>query len=255
MIQTKHTVRPMSATPSLILALPLSALVLVMWQLSRHDTATSQLSVKTDHPVELSPLPKEEPRIAPRLGKEVIAEYETFDCRDVFTAPAGPKGLEYSARAMSLNGRRIRVTGFMVKHFNTDPTVFLFSETPRLYNEREEGLADSLPPGTLHVIVQVREGDAPAWRREKMTLYGTLELGAREELSGRISHARLKCDAITNALTGETLEVRKPIALQRDRILPPTRDLGALQPPVTPAPFFNPRRNVNNTINAQTPQN
>ncbi|CAN5720192.1 hypothetical protein BH11VER1_BH11VER1_38990 [soil metagenome] len=243
----------MSATPSLLLALPLSVLVILMWQLTHQEPTTPKLSVKTDHPVELSPLPKDEPGIDTRLSKEVIAAYEVFDCSEVFTVPAGPMGLEYSARASALNGKKIRVTGFMVKHYNTDPTVFLFSETPRLYNEREEGLADSLPPGTLHVIVQVRKGDAPAWRREKMTLYGTMELGGRQELSGRISHVRLTCDAITNALTGERLEVGKPIVLQRNRAVPPTGDLGALPPSVTPNPFFNPRRNINKNIKAQTP--
>lgn len=249
----------MSATPSLLLALPLSVLGFLMWNMiprgANHNASDLQSAAKTDQRAELSSWQKGKPAIGSPLSSEQISAYEPFDCADVFAIPAGPKGLEYSARATSLKGKKIRVTGFMVKHYNTDPTVFLFSETPRLYNEREEGLADSLPPGTLHVIVQVREGDAPAWRREKMTLYGTMELGGRQEQSGRISHVRLKCDAITNALTGESLEVRKPIVLQRNRIMPPTGDLGALPPSVMPAPFFNSRRNVNTTINAQTPQN
>ncbi len=146
------------------------------------------------------------------------ADYTPLSFDEVFVTPAGPKGLEYTDKIKSLEGKKVSMTGFMVKNYGPDPSVFLFSDVPRIHNEREEGLADSLPPSLLHVILQVRPGDAPAWRGEKMTLFGTLELGRREELSGRVSYVRLRCDHITDTRSGGPLEVRKPTVLQRNRL-------------------------------------
>jgi hypothetical protein len=166
---------------------------------------------------------------------------------EIFVMPAGPLGLEYTAKAKSLIGKRVSITGYMLRNDNIDPAIFFLCETPRSYNEREEGLADSLPPSMVHVILPVKKDCAPAWRGEKMNLYGTLELGPRQELSGRVSNVRLQCDAITDAASGAVLEVRKPIALQLGRAVPPTSDLGALPAAVTPPLFFNPRRNTDST--------
>ena len=146
-----------------------------------------------------------------------------------------------------MEGRKVAVAGFMVKNYGPDPSVFVFSDVPRIHNEREEGLADSLPPGLLHVIMTVRPGDAPAWRREKMTLYGTLELGARQEANGRISYLRLHCDRIADAQTGHLIEVRKPLVLQRNRMSPvPGGDQTAQINGGSPV-FFHPRRSTNPT--------
>jgi len=166
---------------------------------------------------------------------------------EIFVAPAGPRGLEYTAKAWALNGKKVCVTGFMVRNDNINPAIFFLCETRQSYNEREEGLADSLPPSMVHVILPVKKNSAPAWRREKMTLYGMLELGPRQEQSGRISHVRLHCDAVTDADTGASLEVRKPLALQLGRAIPIPSDLGALPSSTSPPPFFNPRRNRNST--------
>ncbi len=187
----------------------------------------------------------------PELMSDVVAaDYSPLDFNEVFVAPAGPKGLQYTDRIKALDGRKVAMTGFMVKNYGPDPSVFVFSNVPRIHNEREEGLADSLPPSLLHVIMQVRPGDAPAWRREKLTVYGKLELGAHQELNGRISHLRLRCDWITEATTGRIMEVRKPLVLQRNRIAPDAdRDAAAQVNGGSPI-FFNPRRNPNPTPTA-----
>lgn len=166
---------------------------------------------------------------------------------EIFVMPAGPKGLEYTAKARALAGKRVALTGFMLRNDNIDPAIFFFCETQHAYDEREEGLADSLPPSMIQVILPVKKNRAPAWRQEKLTLYGTLELGPRQEQSGRVSHVRLQCDVVTDAATGVPLELRKPLALQLGRAIPIPSDLGALPSSATPPPFFNPRRNRNST--------
>ncbi|OYW78145.1 MAG: hypothetical protein B7Z37_00440 [Verrucomicrobia bacterium 12-59-8] len=166
---------------------------------------------------------------------------------EIFVTPAGPRGLEYTAKARALDGKKVAVTGFMLRNDNIDPAIFFFCETLQAYNEREEGLSDSLPPSMVHVILPVKKNSAPAWRQEKMTLYGTLDLGSRQEQSGRVSHVRLHCDVVTDAATGAPLELRKPVALQLGRAIPIPSDLGALPSSTTPPPFFNPRRNRNST--------
>ena len=185
--------------------------------------------------------------VAPPSVPPVVSPFSPLDFEEIFVTPAGPKGLEYTAKARALEGKRVSITGYMLRNDNIDPAIFFLCETPRSYNEREEGLSDSLPPSMVQVILPVKKDSAPAWRGEKMTLYGTLELGPRQELSGRVSNVRLQCDAITDAATGAVLEVRKPVALQLSRAVPPTSDLGALPASATPPLFFNPRRNTDST--------
>lgn len=183
------------------------------------------------------------------ISPDDAAAYELLDFKDVFVTPAGPKGLEYTGKIKALAGHKVAMTGHMVKSYGPDPSIFVFSDVPRVHNEREEGLADSLPPSLLHVVMEVRPGDAPAWRREKMTIYGVLDIGPRQEMNGRISYLRMRCDWITDAVTGQFLEVRKPLVLQRNRVAPqPTADPSAQingGPPI----FFQPRRSANQTTN------
>lgn len=184
---------------------------------------------------------------APLAAPYVDSSSVALKFEEIFVMPAGPNGLEYTAKTRALDGKRVALTGFMLRNDNIDPAIFFFCETQHAYDEREEGLADSLPPSLVQVILPVKKNSAPAWRQEKLTLYGTLELGPRQEQSGRVSHIRLQCDAVTDAATGVPLELRKPVALQLGRAIPIPSDLGALPPSTTPPPFFNPRRNRNST--------
>ncbi|WP_395747967.1 hypothetical protein [Prosthecobacter sp.] len=190
---------------------------------------------------------------AAAFSEEDRRSYAPLSFDEMFVTPAGPKGLEYTTKIKAMDGKKICITGFMVRHADIDTSAFLFCAIPRVYNEREEGLADSIPPHMVYVIQPVRGQEAPAWRREKMTLYGTLELGSHQELSGRISHLRLRCEAITDAHTSALLEVRKPVAFQLGRAVPLPGDVGALPRSDVPAPFFNPRRNRDNNITSDIP--
>ena len=144
--------------------------------------------------------------------------YEHLSFEDIYALPAGPKGLEFTEKAKGLNGGKVRMEGFMVKHYHDDPAVFLFSPVAAVHNQVEYLLADSLPTSLIHVIMEVRPGDAPVWTAQGITVTGTLETGAHQEVDGRISHVRLRCDQVLDTRSGLLIELRKPLALQKDRM-------------------------------------
>lgn len=145
--------------------------------------------------------------------------YERLAFEELYVTPVGPKGLEHTARARELNGKPVRMEGFMVRHYHEDPALFLFAPVPAAHNQTEYILADSLPVSLVHVEMQVRPGDAPSWQPQKLTVMGRLELGARQEADGRVSHVRIFCEHVADSRTQEAVELRKPLALQRDRMM------------------------------------
>ncbi|MEZ0386154.1 MAG: hypothetical protein ACAI34_03735 [Verrucomicrobium sp.] len=167
-----------------------------------------------------NPAPSEpaQPATPPVLPDETVAQYQELGFKDLYVTPAGPRGLEFTDRVRSLAGQRVRMTGHMVRLYHDDPRIFLFTELPTSHDQREYGLADSLPVSLMHVEMKVRPGDAPAWLPRKITVYGVLETGPKQEVDGRISHLRLLADHVTEAKNSVLLELRKPLILQRDRM-------------------------------------
>ncbi|MBE2286373.1 MAG: hypothetical protein IAE77_23155 [Prosthecobacter sp.] len=155
---------------------------------------------------------------APSLAEESRL-YTPLRFEDLFVTPAGPRGLSYTTTCQGLAGKAVRMEGHMVRHYHEDTTVFLFTAVPSAHNQAEYLLADSLPTSLVHVIMNVRPGDSPAWRPQRITVMGRLELGPRQEADGRVSHVRLLCDHVADARTLEVVELRKPLALQRDRMV------------------------------------
>lgn len=151
--------------------------------------------------------------------KEVARFYTPLRFEDLFVTPAGPRGLSYTDMCRELAGKAVRMEGHMVRHYHEDASVFLFTAVPSAHNQAEYMLADSLPTSLVHVIMKVRPGDAPTWRPQRITVMGRLELGSRQEADGRVSHVRLLCDHVADARTLEPVELRKPLALQRDRMV------------------------------------
>ncbi len=225
-----------------LLVLPPLVMLLLFWLLTSPKPSTVEAKASE---VEVSKSNAEGSDTTQKIATETAAAYKILDFSEVFVTPAGPQGLEYTDKIKALNGQLTAMTGYMVRNYGPDPAVFVFSDYPRIHNEIEEGLADSLPPSLLHVTMEVRPGDAPAWRSEKMTVYGRLEIGPHTELNGRISYLRLKCDFITDATTGNFLEVRMRVALQRERI-GSTSSSDATTNGGSPI-FFQPRRRTNQT--------
>lgn len=122
------------------------------------------------------------------------ADVPELSLGEIFATPVGARGLEFSAKARSLAGQRVRVQGYMVRREAPPPGTFLLAPAPVQLHESEYGLADDLPAATVFV-------EAPAWRGRTvpyapgpLVLTGRLELGNREEPDGRISSVRLVLD-------------------------------------------------------------
>lgn len=114
---------------------------------------------------------------------------------EFFQMPVGPRGLEFTDRLRSLDGKKVRLLGFMVRQANPSPWKILFSPYPVLTNEKEFGPADDLPPHTVHVFLPRNAQPLTPHTREVLLLTGTLSVGNREEADGRISTIRLTLDA------------------------------------------------------------
>jgi len=116
---------------------------------------------------------------------------------EIFRQPIGPRGLEFTEKLRSLDGRRIRILGFMARQTKPAERCFLLSPVPLTLNEVEYGHADDLPATTIHVFTTP---DAPAetpYTPGLLLLTGKLSVGNRLEADGRTSTVRLQLDPPT----------------------------------------------------------
>jgi hypothetical protein len=149
---------------------------------------------------------------------DTAKNYDALSFDEIYQLPAGPRGLDFTKKTQALKGAKVRLDGFMVKHFHEDAGVFLFAGVPSMHNQAEYILAESLPTSLVHVLLPEIPGRTPSWIPQRVTVLGTLELGMRQEIDGRLSHVRVIADHIADTKTLEAIELRKPLALQRDRM-------------------------------------
>lgn len=65
---------------------------------------------------------------------------------EIFQKPVGPAGLEYTAKIRQLDGKRVRLLGFMVRQTRPSAGVIILSPYAMATHEGEYGLCDDLPP-------------------------------------------------------------------------------------------------------------
>jgi hypothetical protein len=71
---------------------------------------------------------------------------------EFFRQPIGPRGLEFTEKLRHLEGRRIRILGYMARQARPEKHCFLLAPLPLTLNEIEYGHADDLPATTLDVF-------------------------------------------------------------------------------------------------------
>jgi hypothetical protein len=114
---------------------------------------------------------------------------------EFFRMPIGPFGLEPSEKLLALNGKRVRLVGYMVREENPAAGCFMLSPLPVTLGDEDESLSDDLPPSTVFVhLANTRDRNAP-YIPGLIHLSGTLEVGAKDEAEGRVSAVRLILDA------------------------------------------------------------
>jgi hypothetical protein len=113
---------------------------------------------------------------------------------EFFVRPVGPKGLTLTEKLRRLDGKRVRMIGYMVEQDKGVPGVFLFSALPIQLHDHDAALADDLPAAVVHVSVPTCRDQRIPHARGRMLLTGVLSIGPRDEPDGRVSNVRLALD-------------------------------------------------------------
>jgi hypothetical protein len=113
---------------------------------------------------------------------------------EFFKTPVGRFGLETSERLLSLDGKRVRILGFMVKQARSTPWTLLLTPFPLKTHEVDYDLADELPANTVRVFLPKSSQPVTPYTPGLLLLTGRLEVGDREEADGRHSVVRLHVD-------------------------------------------------------------
>ena len=127
---------------------------------------------------------------------------------ELFVSPIGDRGLTFTEKLRSLDGKRVRVLGYMAQQEQPVPGMFLFSTIPVRLNEEHYGLADDLPAATMFVFMPAQRDQVVRHAPGLMLLTGTLSIGNHEEADGRISAVRLKLEAAPSVQQSKQLARR-----------------------------------------------
>jgi len=162
-------------------------------------TALEKIEMKK---IELPPLP---------------AGVEDLNFRDFFVTPVGDGGLTLTERLQSLNGKRVRLIGYMVYEDLTRcnsctsvrtiggrpipawmeatvPGRMMLTSRPAAVSHSHYGLADDLPPQTVFVTVPDKIGQLVPYTPGPLVITGILSVGSQKEMDGRVSQVRLELD-------------------------------------------------------------
>ena len=112
-----------------------------------------------------------------------------------FQRPIGPKGLVMSDTLKQLQGRRVRITGYVVQQEVATLGRFLLTLRPVQMSQHADGEADDLPPATVFVRLDASQQDwAVVHAHGLVEVTGTLDVGRLEESDGRVSWFRLQLE-------------------------------------------------------------
>jgi hypothetical protein len=115
--------------------------------------------------------------------------------RDFFRMPVGPRGLEPSSQLVALDGRSVRIRGYVVRQAERTPGLLILSPLPVELGDADESLSDDLPPAVVFVHFDASAPDVAGL----VQVTGTLDLGARDEADGHVSQVRLQLSAVQAA--------------------------------------------------------
>src|SRR5215813_9485842 len=107
---------------------------------------------------------------------------------------ATPRELKPSQKLLSLNGKRVRMVGYMARMERVVPGAFYLVPHPVMCDEEGGGTSD-LPVENVLVLVRSAKDREIAFIPRPVEVTGILEVGNREEEDGRVSAIRLTLDA------------------------------------------------------------
>jgi hypothetical protein len=113
---------------------------------------------------------------------------------ELFKLPIGPRGLEPTDKLLGLDGKRVRIFGYMVNAEEPAPGPFILAPLAVSTAEKEDGPADDLPATVVFVHLAQGEREIIPHVSGLLKLTGVLSLGPKEEPDGRVSAVRLLAD-------------------------------------------------------------
>lgn len=111
-----------------------------------------------------------------------------LDLRALYVARGGK--LAIAPEVEALNGKAVRVRGFMVQMEEAPRGYFYLATHPVEQDESGGGTGD-LPVQSLLVRVPELAGQEIPWRARPVEVVGTLQVGREEEADGRVSSIRV----------------------------------------------------------------
>jgi hypothetical protein len=111
---------------------------------------------------------------------------------ELLRTPIGDRGPALSDKAISLDGKRVRITGHMARHEIAAPGTFLLAPIPVQLHDEHYGLADDLP--ATAIFVSGGPNKPIQYTPGLLTVTGVFHIGNHEESDGRISTFRIDLD-------------------------------------------------------------
>ena len=135
-------------------------------------TAWSQTASTSSKPVAPAPAARKLPLCPPGV---VDLPWNVF-----FKTPVGPLGLQLTDRIKELNGKKVRLLGYMVRREAPTPGILFLTPVPTSIEEDEAGFSD-LPPQVVRVSVPSAKTQIIPYTGRPLLLTGTLTIGNHEE--------------------------------------------------------------------------
>ena len=132
-----------------------------------------------------------------------------LEFRELLCGPVGARGLVLTEKASSLNGKKVHLIGYMVRQEHATPGLFLLAPVPVQLHQDHYGLADDLPLSTIYVSIPTKPSALIPFKPGPLAITGTLRVGSKEELDGRISIFRLELDHLPRPKNSLTPHVTK----------------------------------------------
>lgn len=97
---------------------------------------------------------------------------------ELIKTPVGPLGLELTDKIKTLDGKKVRLLGYMVQRDEAVPGALWLTPYPVNIEESEAGFAD-LPPQAVYVLIPYRSKIIAPYTPRPLLLTGTLSVGQR----------------------------------------------------------------------------
>ena len=129
-------------------------------------------------------------------------EATPLELQALFKMPVGPQGLEVSDTVLNASGKKVRLTGYMVKNEMPMPGVFMLAPRPVQMSEHADGEANDLPASVCWVYLDDRQKN---WLVPHvpglLTVEGQFTFNRIEASDGSVAwfHLKLAPDAVNAA--------------------------------------------------------